>query len=487
HLFCFMDTTDIDNAKNNLKRREKGIKEQHDFNFIKKDGTKINAHLETSPLYDDFGNYIGAIAGVIDITYRKQTEEQLLKHEKELQIKNELLIQINSRLKEKEKILIKRQLEIIKNAKMASLGQLVAGIAHEINNPNNFLSINIPVLKQYWEALKPILIDSLNKQPEKKLGKVSYTKITNEIEILIDELQDGSDRIKKIVSSLKDFSQQSVNYFKLISINIAIEKSLTIVKSGISKKTKNIILNLQNDLPSIKGDETKIMQVIINLLNNAADAINKKNDGYVKIETKLVEKNLVISISDNGCGIEADKMKYLMEPFYTTKAESGGTGLGMPIVYGIVKEHNAELCVLSSLNWGTKIIILIPYGEINPVINSEILLFESDESITKKYTLNFTDSGLNIISFCNFDFLLNYLYSENIINTIILNIETLSEDSIDFIIKYKNRNPWVKIILISEKEIIGHILLEYSFKNRIFSKISESLTELIFMIKDYML
>ncbi len=262
------------------------------------------------------------------------------------------------------------QSTILQREKMASIGQLAAGIAHEINNPVGFISSNLSTLGRYMErftdfikaqteAVKlvkdPDIIDSL----EKKRKKLKLDYILEDVEQLIEESLEGTERVKRIVQNLKSFSRVDEADYKPADINECLESTLNIVWNEL--KYKATVHKEFNKLPLSKCYPQQLNQVFVNLLVNAAHAIDKH--GEINIRTWTDNNFIKISISDTGCGIPKDKITRIFEPFFTTKDVGKGTGLGLSISYEIIKKHNGNITIDSEVGKGTTFTITIPVVE----------------------------------------------------------------------------------------------------------------------------
>jgi hypothetical protein len=263
------------------------------------------------------------------------------------------------------------QAQLVSVEKMASLGQLTAGIAHEINNPINFVSANIKPLKMdfddVFELIKKYesittevnLADKL-KEIESYKEQINLTYLMTEIESLISVIDDGAKRTSEIVAGLKNFSRLDESDVKIASINEGIQSTLLLLKSAIPRDT-TVITEL-GDIPRIECLPGKLNQVFMNLLINAIYAINKKKtDGDNKLIIKTYELNdhICVSIEDTGIGMTDDVKAKVFEPFFTTKDVGEGTGLGMSIVFKIIESHHAKIEIESEYGVGTKIIIIL--------------------------------------------------------------------------------------------------------------------------------
>ena len=255
-----------------------------------------------------------------------------------------------------------RQRQLIQADKLATLGILVSGVAHEINNPNNFISLNAKMIEKVWRSAKPVLDDYQKEHGEFSIANMPYSNARDKVGELLSGIINGSARIQKIVKSLKDYARQDTGSLdENVNINHVVEEAILIVHNLIKKSTTDFEVDYADDLPPIKGNFQKLEQVLINLISNACDAMN----GSVRelgIQTGFeVEQNTVkITIRDTGAGIPEQDMEHIFDPFFTTKRETGGTGLGLSIAYGIVKDHGGELSLESEKNKGTTAHVTLP-------------------------------------------------------------------------------------------------------------------------------
>jgi signal transduction histidine kinase len=253
------------------------------------------------------------------------------------------------------------ELQLLQTDKLASLGKLVSGIAHEINNPNTFIMGNIKIIKESFDDLIPILDELYKTKKDLKIARLNYEIFKENIPSLIDDMLGGANRIKKIVDDLRNFAKKDEGLLTdKVDINEVINNSLRLVENQI-KRNSEIELSLQSELPKIKGNIQKLEQVMVNLLLNAAQAIENKK-GIIQINTEISqhEKMINIKIIDDGKGISDDTMKAIFDPFFTTKRDQGGTGLGLSIAYGIIQEHNGNIEVESKLGLGSTFKISLP-------------------------------------------------------------------------------------------------------------------------------
>ena len=264
------------------------------------------------------------------------------------------------------------QSQLVDAEKMASLGQLTAGIAHEINNPINFVIANIKPLRYDVKDILDILekYDGIktNQEFESEKEKIEVFKrevdieyVKTEINQLLDGIQDGARRTAEIVGGLRNFSRLDESNLKYVDINEGIESTLVILRSSIPE---NVQINKElGDLPKVECLPGKINQVFMNIANNALQALSKKDDKsnlFLNIKSWHTEDYVYISFEDNGLGIADEDKNRIFDPFFTTKEVGEGTGLGLSITFKIIETHKGQIKVDSEVNKGAKFTIKLP-------------------------------------------------------------------------------------------------------------------------------
>ncbi len=268
-------------------------------------------------------------------------------------------------LKEAEESASIRQQQLIQADKMASLGVLISGIAHEINNPNNFILLNVQLFQKIWKDVVPILEDYFKSNGDFVLAGMLYSRSSEKINRSLTGILDGSERIQKIVSSLTDYAK--VDSGKLddeVNVNKIVDMSIIITSNLIKKSTNNFTVSYGKGLPNISGNSQQLEQVIINLLTNACQSLHNKNLS-ISVRTEISEDNnhILIKVIDKGRGIKENNLRHIMDPFFTTKRDSGGTGLGLSISYNIVQNHGGDLSLQSTFGKGTTAIVSLPINK----------------------------------------------------------------------------------------------------------------------------
>ncbi len=245
--------------------------------------------------------------------------------------------------------------------KLASLGQLVSGIGHEINNPNQFIRGNIKIIRQAITDMLPIVDAYVEDHPDLKIARLKYDFFREHILILVDDMAHGSERIKGIVEGLRGFARKDEGLLvDTVDVNTLLEATTRLVKNEVHKNAE-IELELGKDLAKFIGNSQKIEQIFVNLIVNAAQSIPDDRKGLITVRTYMDQgDNVVIEIEDNGKGMDEKTQKQIFDPFFTTKRAKGGTGLGLAIAFRIAEEHSGSISVSSRPGIGTKFTIRIP-------------------------------------------------------------------------------------------------------------------------------
>lgn len=301
---------------------------------IRKDGKTRYLEISVTLIRDAEGRPVGFRGIARDITERKRDQEQTQLHQQQL----------------------------MQAEKMVALGTLVSGVAHEINNPNNFVLLNTPILKEAWENAVPILEDYYNENGDFVLGGMKYTEIRGNIPKLFSGMFDGATRIKQIVEDLKNYVRKDTAALtQPVDINAVIKSAVSLISNMINKSTKNFSVEYGKYLPVFKGNSQQIEQVIINLIQNACQALpDTEKRIHISTSSNYENGTVVIRIEDGGIGINSDILPHITDPFFTTKQDSGGTGLGLSISLRIIEEHGGTLTFTSTPGIGTTVEIILP-------------------------------------------------------------------------------------------------------------------------------
>ncbi|MFZ7126512.1 MAG: two-component system sensor histidine kinase NtrB [Desulfobacterales bacterium] len=252
---------------------------------------------------------------------------------------------------------------MVHREKMAALGLLISSVAHEINNPNNFIIFNLPILRDYVNVLLPIVDIHRQEHGDGDFLNMSYAEFRKDIDSLIDNIEHGAHRINSIVSQLKEFSRlRNRQTARPMNPKSVIEKAVNICSGEVNRRVTRFDVEMPDDLPMIRSDEEALEQILINLLINAAQAADKP-EAWVRLRAEAgdsPEDRLRLSVSDNGCGMDEETRNQIFDPLFTTKDTQNGTGLGLYVCLNLIESLGGRIEVSSRLGEGTEIRILLP-------------------------------------------------------------------------------------------------------------------------------
>ena len=300
--------------------------------------------------------------GFLDITARKLAEDKLRESHQKLRLALSELQEHKDR--------------IVQSEKMASIGQLAAGVAHEINNPIGFVTSNLGTLSEYTETMATLIqlyrkqaalpADS-HREREELRGQIDQVHADEDVEFILSDLNnvlketmEGLVRVSEIVQNLKSFAREDRSGHSRHDINGGIEAMIKVVWNELKYRCR-LDLDL-GEVPPVLGHGGKINQVVMNMMVNAAHAMPQEG-GILTIGTRQVEDNVVITVADNGCGMDETVLSRIFDPFFTTKEVGSGTGLGLSISHGIIQDHGGHIDVDSTPGVGTTFTIILPVGE----------------------------------------------------------------------------------------------------------------------------
>lgn len=275
-----------------------------------------------------------AIWIVRDVTERKKAEEQARRQQQQLQHAD----------------------------KMISLGLLVSGVAHEINNPNSIALLNLPVLARAWESVKPILDEYFQENGDFSVAGVEYTLMRQQLPRVCAELEESAARIRQIVADLKDYARQETSgQVEPVDMNDVVQSGIRLTMNSIQRATKHFNAVYGEVLPRVQGNRQRLVQVVINLVQNSCEALGDSG-GAISVLTRYNKESdgVEILIRDEGTGIAPEMLNKVTDPFFTTKRNMGGTGLGLSVSAGIVKEHNGVIYFDSVPGKGTEVLVSLP-------------------------------------------------------------------------------------------------------------------------------
>jgi PAS domain S-box-containing protein len=346
-----------------------------EYRFLHQDGNYRWIHDEAKLVKDKNGIPLEVIGHSFDITQRRVVEENLQYNKEELQQKAEDLEQALQKLQQ-------TQAQLVQSEKMSSLGQLVAGVAHEINNPVSFIYSNLEPAKNYINDILHLIFLYQKYYPDpsetiaEEIEAIDLEFVKTDLPKLLTSMKMGADRIKQIVLSLRNFSRMDEAEYKGVNIHEGIDSTLIILEHRIKATTNRPAINIVKQyakLPLVECYAGQLNQVFMNILSNALDALEERDlqrslteiealPSCINITTENINNQYIsIRISDNGCGIPDSIQKRLFDPFFTTKPIGKGTGMGLSISYQIITEkHNGNLQCISSPGQGTTFAIQVP-------------------------------------------------------------------------------------------------------------------------------
>ena len=303
--------------------------------------------------------FLVAMAAAMSITSSMMSglrlrQRQLLQAKEALARKSKDLQQALVRLTE-------NQIQLVQNEKQASLGRLVAGIAHEINNPIQFIHGNIAVISEAFADVAPILDEQAASRPDLQVARLDYPFFRKHVPLLLQDMADGAARIGAIVSDLKTFARRDEGRLdEEVDLVETVRASLRLLHNHL--KRFGVEDELDPHLPRIRGNLTQLTQVVVNVLQNANQALSNDPGGRVRVRACLEPGGgwVRVSIEDNGCGIPAHLQVRIFDPFFTTRQRSGGTGLGLAITEAIIQQHQGRIEFESRVGAGTTFHLLLP-------------------------------------------------------------------------------------------------------------------------------
>ena len=297
------------------------------------------------------------------------------------------LLEVNSKLKQANEHLAQQQAHLVHSEKMASVGMLASGVAHEINNPLFFVESNLTTLNDYITIIESMislyenLCVSVNSPDLDMLSALAAVRaesqgkdldfVLEDTQHLVAETREGVSRIKAIVKSLKEFSHVDIGGVTDADLNLIVENSIALISHELSERCE-VVVDCQN-LPKVVCNAGEIGQVLIHMLVNASHAI--QDSGQIHVRSYAEDGEVFLIIEDSGQGIDPGDLSHIFDPFFTTKPVGKGVGLGLSIAYGIIRKHNGSISVESEVGRGTKFTIRLP------VVNSTLAYVTSTVAV----------------------------------------------------------------------------------------------------------
>jgi len=338
HLFTFMDAQGVELAQRNLERRQQGLKEQHDFEFIRKDGRRIYTVLETVPMTDAQGKYLGAIAGVMDITARKKAEEELEQYRRHL-----------------EQLVAERTAELSDlNAELVRANRLkdefLANMSHELRTPLN-------AILGFTEILQEGMYGELNAKVRHGLRRIA----------------DSGRHLLQLINDLLDLSKINAGKLEFVAAPVSVksvcEASLMFIKEPAHKKQINVLSTCDQNCTRFQADELRIKQILVNLLTNAIKFTPEGGTIGLEVNGDAEHQALDFIVWDTGIGIAREDLERLFQPFVQLDSKLSrhyeGTGLGLALVYRLVELHGGSIAVESDVGKGSRFTVALPWQEVD--------------------------------------------------------------------------------------------------------------------------
>ncbi len=329
---------------------------------------------DSSPLIAESNDELASIISDINILHKEVNDKQkeliearndmelrVFRRTEELARSYEELKKENAERIKAEEEAEKHRKQLIQDDKLKTLGVLSAGVAHEINNPNNFIMLNTPILKDIFTDILSFLREN-HEETTQSFGTLSLNEANEAVPLLLEGISSGSERITKIVSSLKRYSQKGFSDTAMeVNANSVIVEAMPLIENLIKNSTDNFCLELASGLKSTYGDGSQIEQVVVNLIQNSCFALESRDKAItIRTYNNHDEATITIEVEDEGKGIPDEFMEKIQDPFFTTRREQGGTGLGLSISTNIAREHNGELRFESKPRCGTTARLILP-------------------------------------------------------------------------------------------------------------------------------
>ncbi|HEX2062528.1 MAG TPA: ATP-binding protein, partial [Thermoanaerobaculia bacterium] len=305
-----------------------------DYRLLRPDGSIVIARGQIFAKYGADGALTRAFGILRDVTDVKRAEEEAARQRDEL----------------------------VRADKMISLGILVSGVAHEVNNPNHSIGLNVPLVRDAWRDAVAVLDEVAAARPDLRIGRMPWSEARGEVAAMLEDIELASERIRDIVTELRGFAlDYEAAERSPVAVNEIVQRSLRLLGKHIARATRNFATELSDDVPLIFGNPRRLEQVVVNLVLNACQALQNEEQA-IRILTGVENQRVFIRVRDEGRGIAPEDIAKIRTPFFTTKRGEGGTGLGVPVSDLIAAEHGGELTFESELGRGTTATLWLPAG-----------------------------------------------------------------------------------------------------------------------------
>jgi signal transduction histidine kinase len=283
--------------------------------------------------------------------------------EKDLAQARSMLEKSTAELRRANEALVSQHTQLVQAEKLSSLGQIAAGIAHEVNNPIQFIHGNMQIIKEAITDIIPILDEHASTREDLTIARLTYPCFRSEITTLLADMCNGAVRIRDIVKDLKTFARRDEGGLnERVDLNEVARAGIRLLR-GTTKRFQ-LVDELEPALPTITGNSNRLAQVIVNTLLNAVEALGNRSSGTIRMTSRSDHdgRQVRLAITDSGCGIPPEIMGKIFDPFFTTKQRTGGTGLGLSIAYGIMEQHGGRFEVESEVGKGSTFSLVLPIG-----------------------------------------------------------------------------------------------------------------------------
>jgi PAS domain S-box-containing protein len=308
---------------------------ENEYRLIRPDGSVAVARGQNFASYGPDGALVRAFGILRDTTDARRAEEDAARHRDEL----------------------------VRADKMISLGILVSGIAHEVNNPNHSIGLNAPLVRDAWRDAARVLDEIADTRDDLRIGRMPWSEARGEVAAMVEDIELASERIRNIVTELRGFAiDHDPAERRPVAVNDIVASSLRLLGKHIARATRRFTAALANDVPPVLGNARRLEQVVVNLVLNACQALQSEEQA-ISIHTGVDRQRAFIRVCDEGRGIAPEHLPQIRTPFFTTKRAEGGTGLGVPVSDLIAVEHGGELTFESELGRGTTATLWLPLGQ----------------------------------------------------------------------------------------------------------------------------